>query len=89
MIKNLFSKFVKALNKKFSRSDKKTMQGKVKFFNNSKGFGFITVEGIGDVFVHFSAIQADGYKQLSEGQSVELDIEDSPKGKKAANVRVI
>lgn len=63
------------------------MHGTVKFFNGSKGWGFIGLDsGDGDVFVHFSAIQSDGYKTLAEGQRVELDVVDSPKGKQAKNV---
>lgn len=61
-------------------------KGKVKWFNNQKGFGFISVEGGNDVFVHFSAIQGDGYKTLDEGQNVEFEIVDGPKGDHAANV---
>ncbi|MFM7719223.1 MAG: cold-shock protein [Actinomycetota bacterium] len=64
-------------------------QGTVKWFSNEKGFGFITREGAEDVFVHFSAIQGDGYKSLNEGQAVEFDVVDGPKGKQAANVRAI
>ena len=60
--------------------------GTVKFFNNTKGFGFITKEDGGDVFVHFSDIQDSGFKSLSEGQGVTFDVVDSPKGPKAANV---
>jgi CspA family cold shock protein len=62
-------------------------QGTVKWFSNEKGFGFISREGQDDVFVHFSAIQGEGYKSLTEGQSVEFDVVDGPKGKQAANVR--
>ena len=61
-------------------------QGTVKWFNSEKGFGFIEVEGGEDVFVHFSAIQGDGYKTLEEGQRVTFDIVSGPKGPQAANV---
>ena len=60
--------------------------GQVKWFNAEKGFGFISVEGEEDVFVHFSAIQSDGYKTLEEGQEVEFEIVDGTKGPQAANV---
>ncbi|MED2647627.1 cold shock-like protein CspB, partial [Bacillus thuringiensis] len=56
------------------------MQGKVKWFNNEKGFGFIEMEGADDVFVHFSAIQGDGYKALEEGQEVSFDITEGNRG---------
>ncbi|CAM4027044.1 cold shock-like protein CspB [Bacillus cereus] len=62
------------------------MQGKVKWFNNEKGFGFIEIEGADDVFVHFSAIQGDGYKALEEGQEVSFDITEGNRGPQAANV---
>lgn len=63
--------------------------GTVKWFNESKGFGFITPsEGGKDVFVHFSAIQADGFKVLAEGQTVNFNMEDGPKGPQATNVTV-
>jgi cold shock protein len=62
------------------------MQGKVKWFNSEKGFGFIEREDGDDVFVHFSAIQMDGYKALEEGQDVEFDIVDGDRGPQAANV---
>ncbi|XID90999.1 cold-shock protein [Paenibacillaceae bacterium WGS1546] len=62
------------------------MQGKVKWFNAEKGYGFIETEQGGDVFVHFSAIQMDGYKSLEEGQTVEFDIVQGARGPQAANV---
>lgn len=62
------------------------MQGKVKWFNAEKGFGFIEREDGDDVFVHFSAIQQEGFKSLDEGQSVEFDIVDGDRGPQAANV---
>ncbi|MBJ6361937.1 CspA family cold shock protein [Paenibacillus castaneae] len=62
------------------------MQGKVKWFNAEKGYGFIETEQGGDVFVHFSAIQTDGFKTLEEGQSVEFDIVEGARGPQAANV---
>jgi CspA family cold shock protein len=64
-------------------------QGTVKWFSNEKGFGFISREGEDDVFVHFSAIEGEGYKSLTEGQAVEFDVVDGPKGKQAANVRPV
>jgi cold shock protein len=63
-----------------------TMFGTVKWFNPQKGFGFIESDEGGDVFVHFSAINAEGYKSLEEGQRVQFDIEDGPKGPQATNV---
>ena len=63
------------------------VQGTVKWFNNSKGYGFISREGgEEDVFVHYSAIQSDGYRSLNEGQRVEFSIEQGPKGLQASNV---
>jgi CspA family cold shock protein len=61
-------------------------QGTVKWFNDSKGFGFITGEDGTDVFVHYSSIQGDGFKSIAEGQSVNYEVEDGPKGPKAINV---
>lgn len=62
------------------------MTGKVKWFNAEKGYGFIEREEGGDVFVHFSAIQADGFKTLEEGQAVEFDVVEGSRGEQAANV---
>jgi CspA family cold shock protein len=62
-------------------------QGKVKWFNDAKGFGFIEQENGDDVFVHFSAIQGDGFKSLVEGQAVTFDVTNGPKGLQATNVR--
>lgn len=62
------------------------MQGKVKWFNAEKGYGFIEREDGGDVFVHYSAIQSDGFKTLEEGQKVRFDIVDGARGPQAANV---
>jgi CspA family cold shock protein len=64
----------------------KMTQGTVKWFNDSKGFGFITSEGNSDVFVHHTSIQGSGFKSLSEGDKVSFDIEQGPKGPKAINV---
>ena len=60
--------------------------GNVKWFDNTKGFGFISREGGSDVFVHHSAIQGDGYKSLEEGQSVQFEVTKGPKGDQATNV---
>lgn len=62
------------------------MIGRVKWFNAEKGYGFIEREAGGDVFVHFSAIQTEGFKTLEEGQSVEFEIVEGPRGPQAANV---
>lgn len=62
------------------------MLGKVKWFNSEKGYGFIEREDGGDVFVHFSAIQEEGFKALAEGQQVEFDIVEGARGEQAANV---
>ena len=64
-------------------------QGTVKWFNADKGYGFIAVDGGRDVFVHFSAIQSDGYRTLEEGQRVEFDVGPGKKGEEAQNVRIV
>ncbi|HEX2979517.1 MAG TPA: cold shock domain-containing protein [Anaerolineaceae bacterium] len=63
--------------------------GVVKWFNTSKGYGFIQRQGEPDIFVHYSAIQSEGFRNLEEGQRVEFTIEKGPKGLQAANVRVV
>ena len=63
--------------------------GTVKWFNGEKGYGFLAREGGADVFVHFSAIQGDGYRNLQEGQKVEFTVEKGPKGPQASNVTVL
>jgi cold shock protein len=65
------------------------IMGTVKWFNGSKGYGFLAREGGADVFVHFSAIQGDGFKNLEEGQKVEFTVEKGPKGPQATNVVVV
>jgi len=65
------------------------IKGTVKWFNASKGFGFIAKEDGGDVFVHFSEIEGEGYKTLAEGDNVEFEVTDTPKGPKAAHVKKI
>ena len=64
-------------------------QGTVKWFNDAKGYGFITQEAGDDVFVHFNAIQAQGFKSLAEGEKVEFEVTKGPKGLQAANVRKV
>jgi cold shock protein len=65
-----------------------SVSGKVKWFNNAKGYGFLEQEGGDkDVFVHFSAIQTDGFRTLKEGEQVEFEITEGPKGMQAANVK--
>jgi CspA family cold shock protein len=64
-------------------------QGTVKWFNAEKGYGFIAADEGNDVFVHYSAIQMDGYKSLDEGQRVEFDVQQGPKGPQAAGVRAV
>ena len=65
------------------------MQGKVKWFNERKGFGFIEAEDGTDVFVHFSAIQDSGFRTLQEGQSVSFEVQNGPKSLSAANVKAL
>ncbi len=64
-------------------------EGTVKWFSNDKGYGFISQSDGEDVFVHYTAIQTDGYKSLEEGQAVEFEVTQGPKGKQASNVRVL
>ncbi len=66
-----------------------TVNGKVKWFNEKKGFGFIEQEGGKDIFVHFSAIQGEGFKSLKENDKVTFEVEEGQKGPQAANVRVV
>jgi len=65
------------------------IKGTVKWFNEKKGFGFLSQEDGDDVFVHYSSIQSSGFKNLDEGQSVEFEVQDGPKGLQAVDVRVI
>ncbi len=65
------------------------LQGTVKWFNEAKGFGFIEQEDGQDVFVHYSAIESEGFKTLNEGDKVEFEVEDGPKGPAAKNVQKI
>ena len=64
-------------------------QGTVKWFNNSKGYGFIQRQSGEDVFVHFSALQGEGYKSLADGQAVEFEVTSGPKGLQATNVKTL
>ena len=64
-------------------------QGKVKWFNDAKGFGFVQQDGGPDVFVHYSAIATEGFRSLAEGDKVEFEVKEGPKGLQAANVRKI
>ena len=65
------------------------MEGRVKWFNDKKGYGFIETDNEGDVFVHYSAIQGEGFRSLQEGDKVTFDIEQSPRGPQAVNVKRI
>src|SRR5438046_8122211 len=80
-----------ARGSRHSKLGRRTMRitGKVKWFNNAKGYGFIERDGGSDVFVHYSAIQGDGFRSLEEGQAVEFEIVDGPKGPQAGNVTKI
>jgi CspA family cold shock protein len=77
---------VRRSNAAFRKEERMRITGKVKWFNNAKGYGFIEREGGNDVFVHFSAIQGSGFRTLEEGQAVEFEIVDGPKGPQAGNV---
>lgn len=82
---NIFQKFFKGKETKIKEVEVMA-KGKVKWFNNQKGYGFITPENGKDVFVHHTAIKTEGYRTLEEGQSVEFDIQQGPKGEQAVNV---
>lgn len=77
------------LRRVYGRRAVEVSKGKVKWFDNKKGYGFIAPEDGKDVFVHHTAIQGDGYKTLDEGQEVEFDVVQGPKGEQAANVTKI
>ena len=64
-------------------------EGQVKWFNEKKGYGFIQQENGQDLFVHYSAIQSEGFKTLTEGQKVRFEVEETPKGPKAKNVQIV
>jgi cold shock protein len=72
-----------------SRKGVEVAEGTVKWFNNDKGYGFISQPEGEDLFVHFSAIQTEGYKSLEEGQAVQFEVTQGPKGKQASNVRPV
>ena len=82
-------RFFLSRNLKIEKIGNKLEQGTVKWFNASKGFGFIQRQSGEDVFVHFSAITADGYKSLNDGQAVEFEVTKGPKGLQAANVKAL
>jgi CspA family cold shock protein len=78
----------KLLGKGPGRASTLMIEGTVKWFNESKGFGFLSREGGPDVFVHHSEIRADGFRTLNEGDKVQFEVTDSPKGPRAANVTI-
>jgi CspA family cold shock protein len=80
------SRGARAAEQQGRKSTMTRITGKVKWFNNAKGYGFIERESGSDVFVHFSAIQGNGFRTLEEGQAVEFEIVDGPKGPQAGNV---
>ncbi len=86
---NSYADPVRRTGGRFQRDEKQLATGTVKFFNAEKGFGFISREQGDDVFVHFSNIQGEGYKSLSEGQQVSFDVAPGRKGEEAQNVRVL
>jgi len=77
------------VDKQREKSEDKMASGKVKWFSSQKGYGFIEQEGGADVFVHFSAISGEGYKELQEGQKVEFEVTQGQKGPQATNVKLI
>lgn len=81
--------FKNLLRRTFHRSEHRMEKGKVKWFSKTKGYGFITREGGGDVFVHYKAIVGEGFRALEKDQEVTFEIEEGPKGPQAANVRVV
>jgi CspA family cold shock protein len=87
--RHLFSPASDSSQQKFRTTGNTMEQGTVKWFNDAKGFGFISRQSGDDVFVHFSAIQAGGFRSLQEGQPVEFDVTKGPKGFQAENVRAL
>jgi len=85
----LYSKVSNALGAKKFRRIYEMAKGTVKWFNTKKGYGFITQDDGNDVFVHYSAINEEGFKNLDEGQEVEFEVQEGEKGPQAANVSVV